>query len=80
MIKSNLFWEVIGYLTLVLCLFGQVAVGNFYIVAQLAYLIANLASCIRDIALKLPIANLVKDICFTIITIILLVIQIFIKN
>lgn len=73
--NNNLFWEVVGYVTLALCVFGQIAVGYVYLVAQVAYLIANTASVIRDFALKLPNANKVKDIVFTGITIALIVIR-----
>lgn len=72
--KSNIIWECVGYITLALCVFGQIAVGYWYIIAQCAYLVANLASVVRDFALNLPMANKVRDICFTAITAALLVI------
>ena len=75
--NSNLFWEIIGYFTLALCIFGQIAVGYVYLIAQIAFLIANIISVVRDIALKLPQANIVKDICFTAITIALIIIRLF---
>lgn len=71
------FWEAVGYIGLALCIFGQVAIGWFYITAQFAYLIANISSVVRDYALDLPKANKVKDICFTAITVALIVIRIF---
>ena len=74
--KKTIFWEVIGYATLLLCVFGQIAVGKMYLVAQVAYLIANAAGVIRDFALKLPPANIVRDICFTGITVALIIISI----
>lgn len=74
--KRNILWELIGYITLALCVFGQIAVGYVYIIAQTAYLIANLASVIRDFALNLPAANKVKDIAFTAITTALIIIKI----
>ena len=67
--KKTVFQETIGYITLALCVFGQVTVGKMY-------LIANTASVIRDFALKLPPANIVRDICFTGITIALIIISI----
>lgn len=73
--NNNLFWEIVGYVTLALCVFGQITVGYFYLIAQAAYLIANTAGVIRDFALKLPNANKVKDIVFTGITIALIVIR-----
>ena len=74
--KNTIAWELVGYITLALCVFGQIAVGYIYIIAQTAYLIANLASVIRDFALNLPAANKVKDIVFTAITIALIIIKI----
>ena len=74
--KNNAFWEIIGYITLALCVFGQIAVGYVYLVAQGIYLIANLASVARDFALELPNANKVKDVVFSAITIGLIVIRI----
>lgn len=74
--ENRIFWEAIGYVTLALCIFGQIAVGYVYLIAQAAYLIANLFGVIRDFALKLPMANKVRDIVFTAITIALIVIKI----
>lgn len=72
--KSNIFWEIIGYITLALCIIGQIAVGYTYIPAQIVYLIANIAGFIRDYALELPRANKVRDAVFTAITIGLIII------
>ena len=74
--KTNIFWEAIGYTTLALCIFGQIAVGYVYLIAQFAYLAANILAVIRDFKLDLPMANKVKDVCFTAITIGLIVIYI----
>lgn len=74
---NKIFWEVIGYITLALCIFGQISVGYLYITAQCAYLIANALGVIRDFALKLPPANIVRDVVFTGITIALIVIRVF---
>lgn len=75
--KNQIFWEIVGYIRLALCIFGQVAIGWFYLLAQFAYLIANITSVVRDFALDLPSANKIKDIVFTAITIALIVIRIF---
>ena len=75
--KTNIIWEILGYATLILCVIGQITVGWLYIVAQCAYLLANMISVIRDIALKLPTSNLVKDIVFTGITIALIIVKCF---
>lgn len=74
--KKNIIWETVGYITLALCIFGQIAVGSIYLVAQCAYLIANVAGVIRDYALNLPSANKVKDIFFTAITMGLIIVRI----
>ena len=75
--KNNTFWEIVGYSTLALCIFGQIAVGYVYLVAQVAYLVANVLSVVRDFALDLPRANKVRDVVFTGITLALIVIKIF---
>jgi hypothetical protein len=72
-ILNNL-WEIIGYICIALCIIGQVAVGYLYIPAQICYLVANIASVVRNYALNLPRANKVKDICFSAITVGLIVI------
>lgn len=73
---NNIFWEVIGYITLALCVVGQITVGYIYIPAQCMYLAANGLSVARDFALFLPRANKVRDICFTAITLGLIIIYI----
>lgn len=74
--KKETIWEVVGYIGLALCVFGQIAIGWVYLVAQCAYLLANISGVARDFALKLPNANKVKDIVFTAITLALIVIRI----
>lgn len=73
--RNDRFWEIVGYITLALCVFGQMTVGYIYLTAQVVYLISNLASVARDFALNLPGANKVKDIVFTGITIALIIIK-----
>lgn len=73
--KSKLFWEVLGYITLALCIFGQITVGTWYLFAQSAYLVANAIGVIRDFALKLPNANKVRDVVFFGITVALIVVR-----
>lgn len=74
-VKTSIFWETICYIGLGLCLFGQVMVGKMYLVAQFAYLVANFSAVIRDYAIHMPIANKVKDILFTAITIALILMR-----
>ena len=65
---NALFWECIGYISLALCIFGQIAVGYMYIPAQIVYLCANVLSLVRSVSIKLPKANIIKDVVFTAIT------------
>lgn len=76
--QNKVLWEVIGYVGLAMCIFGQITVGYWYLLAQCVYLVANVASVIRSFALGLPSANKVKDVVFTAITCGLIVIY-FIK-
>lgn len=71
--RAYKFWEGIGYLTLALCIIGQITVGKWYLLAQSVYLAANISGVLRDFALKLPTANKVRDIAFTAITIALII-------
>ena len=73
-IKNKMLWELVGYIGLAMCIFGQITVGYWYLLAQCVYLVANVASVIRSFALELPSANKVKDIFFTAITLGLIVI------
>lgn len=63
------FWENLQYLNLFLTIAGQVIVGPAYLIGQSAWLIANLIAVARDIILKRPKADLVRDVCMTGITI-----------
>ena len=72
--ENQIFWEIIGYISLALCIFGQITVGYLYIPAQCVYLVANCLSLTRSISIKLPKANIVKDVVFTAITFGLIVI------
>lgn len=72
---KTMIWEVLGYATLLLCVFGQVTVGKWYLIAQFAYLVSNIVGTARDFALGLPWANKVKDACFTGITFALILIR-----
>lgn len=73
--KNNTFWEGIGYFTLALCIFGQITVGTWYLLAQFGYLVANVLGVTRDFALNLPKANKVRDVVFTAITVALIVMR-----
>lgn len=73
--KNEKLWENIGYVNLALCLFGQITVGWFYMVAQSAYLLANGIGVARSFILKRPTADKVKDTAFFAITLALIVIR-----
>lgn len=75
--KKNKFlvWEFLNYLCLTLCIFGQMTVGYVYMIAQIAYLVANGIAVMRDVKIKMPVSNLVKDSCFLAITVGLIVIR-----
>lgn len=66
--KRDFAWEIVGYISLALCIFGQIAVGYWYLLAQVAYLVANLACVVRCFALGQPSADKVKNIAFLAIT------------
>lgn len=75
--KNLAIWETVGYITLALCVFGQIAVGKWYILAQTAYLISNALGVLRDYKMDLPKANKVRDWVFTGITLALIVVRVF---
>lgn len=75
--KNQKLWETIGYITLALCIIGNVTVGNFYLFAQFAYLIANGIAVVRSFILERPTADKVKDITFFAITVALIIMRIF---
>lgn len=75
-VNKQTIWEIVGYIGLALCVFGQVAIGWFYLLAQFAYLVANVSGVIRDFALDLPPSNKVRDIAFSAITLALILIRI----
>ena len=78
--NNDNFQEAIGYISLGLCIFGQIAVGYAYMIAQGAYLIANTWSTIRAFKLGQPRADKVRNVVFLSITIALILIRIFSKT
>lgn len=66
--RNNLVWNIVRYGTLILCIIGQGTVGYAYLITQAVHLIANKAGVVRDIALRLSRANIVRGIVFTGIT------------
>lgn len=73
--KENL-WEIIGYITLTGLIIGQVTIGYWYLFAQFIYLACNMTNVIRDFAQNMPNSYKVKDICFTALTLGLIIIWI----
>lgn len=71
------FWDNIGYVIMALLLVGQVTVGWLFMVGQGAYLLGNVINVIRDYRLNRPRADKVKNICFTAITVGLIILYIF---
>ena len=61
-------WENLQYMNLALTIGGQVIIGGSYLIGQGAWLIANIIAVARDIVLKRPAADIVKDVCMTALT------------
>ena len=72
---KNTVWEIIGYVSLALAVIGQIIVGYTYLIAQGIFLGSNVASVVRDYAIDLPMANKIKDMVFTGITIGLIIVR-----
>jgi hypothetical protein len=66
--KDSKLWAGIGYMCIALTLFGQIIMGYSYIMGQASFMISNVLFLIRTFALDRPIADKVKDICFTAVT------------
>lgn len=62
-------WTQAQYLNLALTIAGQCIIGASYLIGQGAWLVANCIAVIRDIVLKRPAADVVKDVAMTAITI-----------
>jgi hypothetical protein len=73
-IKVSPFWEMIGYISLVGCVLGQMIVGYAYLFAQGIYLICNVLATIRCFAIRQPKADKVKNCVFTAISLGLIII------
>lgn len=74
---NNKTQDNIGYVVMGLLLIGQVTVGWLFMVGQCAYLIGNILNVVRDFKLNRPKADKVKNICFTAITLGLIILYIF---
>ena len=67
-------WEIIGYILLAGLVIGQVTIGYWYLFAQFVYLICNVTNVVRDFAQNMPTSYKVKDICFSALTLALIII------
>lgn len=65
----------LAYIAIVLTVIGQVTVGQNFYLGQIAYLVANIVNCTRDVILKRPKADKIKNFTFLGITIGLIVLQ-----
>ena len=54
-------WEQISLLILGLTIIGQISVGAWFILGQALWCAANITAVLRNIALKRPLADCVKD-------------------
>lgn len=67
-------WANMGYVVMALLLVGQVTVGWAFLLGQGAYLVGNVLNVIRDFKLGRPASDKVKNVCFTAITVGLMII------
>ena len=74
---ENKIWDNVGYIVMGLLLIGQVTVGWIFMIGQGAYLVGNILNVVRDFKLGRPKADKVKNICFTAITLGLIILYIF---
>ena len=65
----------LAYVAIALTVIGQVTVGQNFYLGQIAYLVANIVNCTRDVILKRPKAHKIKNFTFLGITIGLIVLQ-----
>lgn len=61
-------WENLQYLNLALTIGGQCLIGASYLIGQTAWLIANLIAVARDVILRRPAADVVRDVAMTALT------------
>lgn len=61
-------WENLQYLNLAMTIVGQVVIGGSYLLGQGVWLVANCIAVIRDVVLKRPAADVVKDVAMTALT------------
>lgn len=70
-------WNRALYFVLALTILGQMTIGLSYLAGQGMWLVANLITVWRDVALDRPRADKVKDVCMLCLTIGLVAIYLF---
>lgn len=65
----------LAYLAIALTVVGQCTVGSNFYIGQVAYLVANIVNCGRDIYLHRPKADKIKNFTFLGITAGLIILQ-----
>ena len=61
-------WTQAQYLNLALTIAGQCIVGASFLIGQGVWLVANCIAVIRDVVLKRPAADVIKDVAMTALT------------
>ena len=67
--KMDNFFTNLAYVAIALTVIGQCTMGASFYIGQGAYLIANVVNCTRDIILKRPRADKIKNFTFLGITV-----------
>ena len=75
MTKFDRFMVNMAYISIALTVIGQCVVGSNFYMGQIAYLVANIVNCGRDIILRRPKADKIKNFTFLGITIGLIVLN-----
>ena len=71
------FWEIIGYISLIGLIIGQITIGFSFWIGQTAYLISNIIITIRCFAIKQNTSDKVKNIALLSICIGIMMIKLF---
>lgn len=64
------------YIAMAMTIIGQITVGHSFFIGQGLFLAANIIYLLRDFRLKRPVADKVKNSCFTAITLGIIVLEI----
>lgn len=65
----------LAYISIALTVVGQCTVGSSFYIGQIAYLVANIVNCTRDLILHRPRADKIRNFTFLGITIGLIVLN-----